>query len=56
MGHQVPPARNPRPKGSQKGTVKRGHQHGPFNWNAGPAAGGCLLALLMLPVTALRRK
>jgi hypothetical protein len=51
--------RSPRPKGSQRGTVKRSHQKGPINTGGG-LAGGCLMALVMLPFTAawslIRRK
>lgn len=28
--HEPPPARDPRPKGSQKGVHQRSHQRGPF--------------------------
>jgi hypothetical protein len=46
--------RDPRPKGSQKGTVRRDSQHGPLNFSqagkaAGPMSGGCLMTLLLLP-------
>lgn len=30
--HEPPKGRDPRPKGSQKGTTKRDHQRGPLNF------------------------